>query len=205
MSSTISARAITVPQYEALLDACEHSNRINRNYLRNYVVLTLCGDTGIRVGELVAIRADDIQSADPGGITKALRIRSAIAKNNRERVVPLSKRARGALQAYRQENLRKWAQDHAWLLPSPQTIEQHISVKAVQNLVQRLGTAAIGIRLTPHMLRHTFATRLMKVTDMRTVQELLGHSNLSSTQIYTHPDLEGMADAIAALDKTAVS
>ncbi|GAH69734.1 unnamed protein product, partial [marine sediment metagenome] len=52
----------------------------------------------------------------------------------------------------------------------------------------------------PHMLRHTFASKLMRVTSMRTVQELLGHSSITSTQIYTHPNEDDKKKAIKGLD-----
>ncbi len=199
MTLTQSAKALHPDQYQSLIAAAEQADPNDKNYLRNYVVLTLLGDAGLRVGELVQLKADDVTSSDPGGIVASLRLSAGITKNHTCRIIPLSKLARGALQSYRQEKLRVWAQDKAWLFPSPGYITVHISVKSIQNLVARMSLAAIGVRVTPHMLRHTFATRIMKVADMRTVQELLGHSNLASTQIYTHPGQEELANAIAKL------
>ncbi len=199
MTQTHSAKSIHPDQYKQLLAAAENTSRQDNNYLRNYAILALLGDAGLRVGEMVQLLADTITSSDPGGIVAALRLPADITKNNVERIIPLSKLLRQALVAYRSENLRNWAQDRAWLFPSPGDRTSHLSVKSVQNLVQKLGLGAIGVKLTPHMLRHTFATRLMLVADMRTVQELLGHSNLASTQIYTHPGQEQLTDAISKL------
>ncbi len=71
-----------------------------------------------------------------------------------------------------------------------------ISPKDVQRIVAGHTWAWLGVACTPHSLRHTFATRLMKVASIRVVQQLLGHKTLSSTQVYTHPDSEDRAKAI---------
>ncbi len=199
MNATHSAKAITIPQWVALMSYCETDHTGTMTYLRNYVLLALLGDAGLRVGELVRMQPDYVTSDDPGGIVASLRLPAAITKNHVERIVPCSKLLRGALQSYRAEQKVHWAQDNAWLFPSPNCTTLPISVKAIQNLTAKIGLAAIGVKLTPHMLRHTFATRLMRVADLRTVQELLGHTNVSSTQVYTHPDQQMLSEAIGKI------
>lgn len=102
-------------------------------------------------------------------------------KGNKERMVPLHKAARLAL--------RDWheiAPGSRWIFPSPWDTERHISPSAIQALLKKIGVAAGVPGLHAHMLRHTFATRLMEQgADIRTVQELLGHANVNTTQIYT--------------------
>ena len=71
-----------------------------------------------------------------------------------------------------------------------------ISPKDVQRIVAGHTWTWMGVTCTPHSLRHTFATRLMKVASIRVVQQLLGHKTLSSTQVYTHPNSEDRATAI---------
>lgn len=78
-----------------------------------------------------------------------------------------------------------------WEKPTP---------RAIQKKLELLGQSLLGFRVHPHMLRHTFATRLMRVTDIRTVQMLLGHSNITSTQRYTHPSTSDCVKAIGQLE-----
>jgi len=66
-------------------------------------------------------------------------------------------------------------------------------------MVARVSLDVIKRRIHPHVLRHTFATQLAKVTNIRVVQELLGHSSLESTQIYTHPDMNEAREAVNRL------
>jgi len=75
-----------------------------------------------------------------------------------------------------------------------------MSNRQIERRVEYIGKTALGRRLTPHMLRHTFATRLLKVTNIRAVQDMLGHQRLTTTQIYTHPDQEQLRQAILDLD-----
>jgi site-specific recombinase XerC len=76
---------------------------------------------------------------------------------------------------------------------------QYMSTHGVRQLVLRHCVKPLGKKVTPHMLRHTYATMLLKYSNIREVQELLGHKKLSSTQIYTHPN---MVDLAKSVDKT---
>lgn len=71
-----------------------------------------------------------------------------------------------------------------------------ISIRQIERRVAILGRRELGTKLTPHMLRHTFATRLMRQTDIRSVQTALGHKSVQSTQIYTHVDLDRLRSAM---------
>lgn len=199
MSQTYSASALHPDDYEAMLAHLESQPTRKPNYIRDYTIVCLLGDAGLRVGELTRLDARDILTPAPGGVCKAIRLRAEITKNHVERVVPLTPRALGCLQAYVQENRKALLRENAPLFPSPTRPLAHITVRAVQQMVQAAGLASIGQNVTPHQLRHTFATRLLKVCDLRTVQELLGHANLQTTQRYTHPDQESLALAIRRL------
>lgn len=74
-----------------------------------------------------------------------------------------------------------------------------VTPRQIQRVVHALGQERVHQTVTPHTLRHTFATRLLRVTDLRTVQEALGHKNVTTTQIYTHPDLNSLNAAFQRL------
>ncbi|MBA7615634.1 Tyrosine recombinase XerC [subsurface metagenome] len=76
--------------------------------------------------------------------------------------------------------------------------------RQVYKIISSAAIAALGRSVNPHVLRHTFASKLMRVTNMRTVQELLGHSNITSTQIYTHPNETDKHEAIEKMDRIEV-
>jgi integrase/recombinase XerC len=152
--------------------------------------------SGLRVSELVGLHRGDL---DRGA--RLLRVRG---KGRRERVTPVGERALSALDRYlgadgratgpRDEPLfagkaRAGARAHRGAafgtVGSP---AQPLSVRTVQRMVRRrLAQVAGGLGVTPHALRHSFASHLLDAgADLRAIQELLGHASLSSTQVYTH-------------------
>ncbi|GAH90281.1 unnamed protein product [marine sediment metagenome] len=166
---------------------------------RNYTMALLMLDTGCRVGELVKLEQNQLVfNSTP---VNALTIFKHQAKNKHERTVPISSRLRTALE---QMSRQLWINDHdhgtryafyaTWCM-------RPLTVRQVQRIITAAGKLSIGLDIHPHILRHTFGTRLMKITDMRTVQELLGHKRLSSTQVYTHPSGEDKRKAIDSLDQ----
>ncbi|MCK5616999.1 tyrosine-type recombinase/integrase, partial [Candidatus Pacearchaeota archaeon] len=76
-----------------------------------------------------------------------------------------------------------------------------LTTRAIEKMTKWRGIESLNEPVNPHMLRHTFATKLMRVTDMATVQNLLGHKNLNSTQRYTHPNTEDTSAAIEKMNK----
>ena len=76
-----------------------------------------------------------------------------------------------------------------------------VSVRQVERIIAMHSFLAFGTRIHPHILRHTFATRLMACTSMRNVQVLLGHKNIQTTQIYTHPNNQDLKSAIETMEK----
>ena len=80
-------------------------------------------------------------------------------------------------------------------------IDKPLSTRQVERIIRAAALKCLGRPVHPHALRHTFASRLMRKTNARIVQELLGHKNLSSTQIYTHPNGEDLKDAINQIDE----
>jgi site-specific recombinase XerC len=161
-------------------------------------IATLLADTGLRLAELCCLDITDLWMLDAP--VNALEVRASIAKNNKPRTIPLTARCVESIQ-----HLHK----HYWpyspcLTTGPAFHNSHsireISPRYIQRLLAHYGRTLLHKHLTPHMLRHTFATRLMTRCPVAVVQQLLGHSNLSSTQIYTHPNHVDLQNAIDALN-----
>lgn len=178
----------------------EHSTcRVPKIRDRNYTMALLMLDAGLRVGELVHLAHSDLCLNDQPAET--LLIRSEIAKNKNERTVPLSLRLRRAI---KQMDETWWTREsehpylYAFYSSNPGL---PLTTRQVERIIKRAGTHAIGRDIHPHVLRHTFASRLMRTTNIRVVQELLGHKQLSSTQIYTHPNQEDKRNAIDRMEK----
>ncbi len=142
--------------------------------LRDQVLLELLYGSGLRVSELVGLNRQDVDMDN--GLMKVR------GKGNKERIVPLTNPALRALKEYlRQRN----DEDTSLLLNYQGTRLSDRSVRRILDKIMR--KAGLDQHIHPHMLRHSFATHLLDGgADLRSVQELLGHEKLSSTQIYTH-------------------
>ena len=168
---------LSLAEVERLLAAPE--SRSARG-LRDRAMLEVLYATGLRVSELVNLRVSDLQ-LDAGYLR-------CLGKGSKERVVPLGKQSLSALDAY----LRHARPQLARRRPSPHLfLSQRGQAMTRQNfwrlLRMRARQAGLRARLTPHVLRHSFATHLLeRGADLRSVQLLLGHADISTTQIYTH-------------------
>lgn len=147
--------------------------------MRNKALLELLYATGIRVSECTGLRMNDIDFS--------LGVILVHGKGGKERYVPFGQFASEALEAYIQNarpSLIKETNEAVFLNARGQPLTP-AGVRYILNTL--ISKASLTGRIHPHMLRHTFATHLLNSgADMRTVQELLGHANLSSTQMYTH-------------------
>jgi integrase/recombinase XerC len=159
---------------------------------RDRAVLELLYGTGIRLGELVGLDRDD---AAPRADT--LRV---LGKGSKERIVPLTGVVRRTLDAYLAKTPvpAPEADGRVPLFTGPGG--RRLSRRTVQRLVgDALRRAAAASQASPHVLRHTFATHMLNAgADLRAVQELLGHSRLSTTQVYTHVSIERARRAYAS-------
>ena len=149
--------------------------------LRTACLLELLYATGLRVSELVALPASAAQTKEP-----FIHIRG---KGGRERLVPLPGEARRAIAAYRAfQKQTGAAMAHHWLFPAD-SASGHLTRQAFARDLKACAAAAgiAAARISPHVLRHAFASHLLQNgADLRVVQELLGHADISTTQIYTH-------------------
>lgn len=174
----------------------KHSSSVTstRRALRNYTMALLMVDAGLRVGELVRLRFSDLFVNST--VVNTLLVRGDIAKSGKDRTVPLSERVRESLsQLYCLTptllSANTWKSFFTGM-----TDYAGITTRQVERIVRTAAVKSIGRPIHPHVLRHTFATRLMQRTNIRVVQELLGHSSVVSTQIYTHPNEEDKKQAI---------
>ena len=161
-------------------------------------MITIIADTGLRVSELIGLLVSDLWLE--GQAVHTLDVRADIAKNHQPRSIPLSLRCIEAINHLEQFH---WVRDTDPLLHYAfygRDWKTPISRRTIHRHCIAYGTTILKCHLHPHMLRHTFATRLMRKTNIRIVQQLLGHSSLSSTQIYTHPTSEDLNTAIDTLN-----
>ncbi len=142
---------------------------------RDVAILELFYSCGIRLSELVSLNADAVQ---PG--SDCVRV---LGKGRKVRLVPVGEYAREAVQEYR---LRAGLSPAGPLFIS--RLKRRMSARSVQLMLEKyLRVSDIPFSISPHKLRHTFATHMLDAgADLRAVQELLGHASLSTTQIYTH-------------------
>lgn len=148
--------------------------------VRNIAILELLYATGIRVSELTSIELRHIDSSY--GVVRVM------GKGRKERYVPVGDFALAPIDDYLQNSRPKLMKktSHTFLFVNSRG--EHLTTDGVRYILnQMLKKASMNSTIYPHMLRHTFATHLLNNgADLRSVQELLGHSSLSSTQIYTH-------------------
>ena len=170
------------------------SGSMPRLAARNRVIVLLALDAGLRVAEIAGLQRRDLWYGEAPVIDLIVRV--AIAKNHKERTIPLSERLRSAIVTIHD---RLWPIPLSYADPREKTSYGafgNITPRQIQRIAEGLSLAACGERFHPHAFRHYFATRMMHLCDTRTLQELLGHSSLQSTQVYTHPTIQDLRNAI---------
>ncbi|MGC6425745.1 MAG: site-specific tyrosine recombinase/integron integrase [Akkermansiaceae bacterium] len=154
--------------------------------VRDAAILELFYSTGLRLAELAAL---DIADIDP--LSETVRV---MGKGAKERLVPIGSYAMKALQNYRSSAS---IHDGALFLSK---LRKRLSTRSINTILKKyLAQSSIAFNVTPHKLRHSFATHLLDHgADLRSVQALLGHASLSTTQIYTHVTKERLKEAYDA-------
>lgn len=151
--------------------------------LRDSAILELFYSTGLRLSELAELKVDEIDHAE--GIARV------IGKGSKERIVPIGNYALTAIQKYR---LAAGVNDGPLFINKSRNRLSTVSIGTM--LKKYLGMTSIPFHITPHKIRHSFATHLLdNGADLRSVQELLGHASLSTTQIYTHVSTKRMKES----------
>lgn len=186
-------RYLTLEDSQKLLNA-SFNNENDKNKERDFAIITLFLNCGMRLSELVGINISDIKFDD-------MKL-TVIGKGNKERTIYLNKSCIDAINAYlkvRPTNPKKDSKnsDKALFLSS---YRQRISKRTVENVVDRelLNAGLDTTKYSTHKLRHTAATLMYKYgqVDIRALQELLGHESISTTEIYTHVDNDQVRSAV---------
>ena len=171
-------RYLTSAQVDALLAAPDVSTPLG---IRDRAILEVLYATGLRVSELIGLRPADVDAA--------LGVLTCFGKGRKERLVPLGRAAREWVQRYEEDVRRSLVRGR------PPAAELFLSQRGgrlsrmgLWGIVRRHAlTAGVERTLTPHVLRHSFATHLLeRGADLRALQAMLGHADISTTQIYTH-------------------
>ena len=152
---------------------------------RDRAILELLYSSGLRLAELTGLNLGDIDAADA-----TVRV---VGKGNKERIVPVGSRALDALSAWLSDRPEIADPDENALFVSKRGTR--LSKRSVQARVEHWAKhQGIDTRVYPHLFRHSFATHMLESShDLRGVQELLGHVNISTTQVYTHLDFQHLA------------
>lgn len=188
-------KALRVDQVQALLEAPDPSTTAG---LRDRALLELLYGTGARISEVCDLDVDDLTRAlaDPDA---GLRL---FGKGSKERVVPLGSFAREAVDAWLVRGRPAWQQKAE--VPGPalllNSLGRRLSRQSAYQVLQATARAAgVDAEVTPHTLRHSFATHLLDGgADVRVVQELLGHASVTTTQVYTKVTVERLREVYAS-------
>lgn len=205
-------KALPLADVEAILDAAGAPGTVLA--LRDRALLELLYGTGARISEAVGLDVDDLDLGDPDGSGGTVLLRG---KGSKERVVPVGRFARDALSAY-------------LVRARPELVSTGSSVKASANteragalflnarggrlsrqsawtvIVRSAERAGVKAEVSPHTMRHSFATHLLEGgADVRVVQELLGHASVTTTQVYTLVTVDTLREVYAAAHPRALA
>ncbi|WP_257161131.1 site-specific tyrosine recombinase XerD [Corynebacterium cystitidis] len=175
---------LTIDEVAMLLEACPTDDPLG---VRDKALLEVLYGTGARVSEVLALVVDDVTNSDG--------ILTVTGKGAKQRIVPLGRHAGEAVEAYlvRGRPVFATGKSHALFLNTRGgALSRQSAWTIIKNTAERAG---IKKEVSPHTLRHSFATHLLEGgADVRTVQELLGHSSVTTTQIYTHVTADNLRE-----------
>lgn len=200
--SSATPQSLTSEQETLLLTQLTYepsTQKGSHRMIRNLTMANVMLEAGLRVNELVQLRLEHLWfNNEP---VNTIIVTTDIAKGAKERKIPVSERLSIML---KQMNEKVWASficiapDFAFFWGDP---TQQMTTRQVQRIIRSAGHAAMGLTITPHMLRHTFATRVLAKSNLKIVQSLLGHASILTTQRYCHPNSQQITDAIKASSK----
>ncbi len=182
-------KSLTDKQYSAVM------SKISEVDIRDRCIILLLLHTGLRNGEVCNVRFSDF--AMDGQILHSITVLNGHKGGGAFRFVPLTPLLTDSLAKY----VTWWKSRELGLLYSDKTFitkntKKGIQQRDIQRIIAKFSKLWLGVTFTPHSMRHTFATRCLSCSNIRVVQQLLGHSCISSTQVYTHPSSDERSKAI---------
>ena len=151
------------------------------NTLRDFLVVDLLYTSGMRLSELINLKIDDINLNE-----NTLKV---TGKRNKERIIPFSNREKEYIIRYEEMKRTTFAAENPFLVVTNKGKKAY--PKFIYRLVENNLSGLTSSKRSPHILRHTFATHMLNEgADLNTIKEILGHANLSATQVYTHNTIE---------------
>jgi len=174
-------RAMDVDRVGRLLAAPERADPLD---IRDWALMELLYSSGLRLSEVVGLNLEDLDL--DGGLVRAL------GKGSKPRLVPVGRYARLALSKWLAERQMRVAGEERAVFVGRRG--SRLGVRGVQSRIARHAFRSGVGHVHPHMLRHSFASHLLESSgDLRAVQELLGHQDIGTTQVYTHLDFQHLA------------
>ena len=194
---------ISTPKVDKKLPECMYLEEINnlfelnsqrKDYLmhRDQAIIELLFSSGLRVSELVNLTLQDLNLKE--------RMMRIVGKGNKERIVPFSLKTQKTLNVYLENTRKQLISDSGNMIGTNYVFlnsrGEKLTTRGVEYILQEIeNKTGVTLSLHPHKFRHSFATHLLNQgLDLRTIQELMGHSSLSSTQVYTHVSNQKMHD-----------
>ncbi len=169
--------------------------------MRDFTMIYLALQTGLRVSEVVGLYIEDVSPF--GDVSTVLTVPQRIAKKGKKREIPINIETRDILFKFLdlKEKRSEPTFPDSYIFVARYS-HKSLSPRDFQRIVKTYAIESISRPISPHTLRHTFATRLMKHANLRVIQELLGHVSIQTTQIYTHVTSE---DTELAIDKLRIN
>lgn len=162
------------------------------------IAFDLMLETGLRVSEVTKLTWGDLVHL--GVVKTALEVPAPAAKLHRARTIPITRRLCLSI-------TKAWRRDVETQFPAPAQFVVAITfdgpavtARSIQRQLATLCQTTLGVWVNPHMLRHTFASRLLRVSNLEVVRAALGHARVSTTQIYTHTSVDDLAEAMAKIN-----
>ena len=178
-----------VLQLREAIDNLEHPYRIG---------FDLMLEAGLRVSETTKLHWGDL--VHMGCVKTALEVAASSAKSHRQRTIPINARLHESIRITWRRDLPSGFPAAADFVTATKEQGNAISARSLERNLKTLAHDTLGIDVNPHMLRHTFASRLLRVSNLEVVRCALGHARVSTTQIYAHTSIDDLTQAMQKVE-----